>query len=363
MSEPSKLPAGVAPISAAEARELIRHTSGQPFWDLLARANAVREAVFGKDVALCAITNAKAGRCAEDCSFCAQSAHYPETGSPEYPMITGAEMAEHARQAEAAGAREFSVVASGTRVSREQDLRNLEEGLRLMAESTSVMRCASLGLMAKEHLARLKAAGLQSFHHNLESARSFYPNVCTTHTWDESYDAIRAAKELGLWTCCGGILGLGETVEQRVELGLALQELGVDSVPVNFLNPRPGTPLASVRAITPEECLAVVAVYRLLMPAAQIFVMGGREVQLGDMQQWIFFAGATGTMIGHYLTSAGRPPDEVVDMIRGQGLDVKGPADEKVHWAFTGEAPRGDATWNRRALASKAAKRALPVVP
>jgi biotin synthase len=351
----------LTPITGAQARRLIRCTEGEAFEALLERANAVREAAMGREVTLCGITNAKSGRCAEDCSFCSQSAHYPETGAPEYAMVSAREMADQAKLAEAAGAREFSIVASGTKVSRESELTELEEAFRLMSKEASVMRCASLGLMEKPELARLKAAGMQSFHHNLESSASFYPNVCTTHTFEQSVATVKAAKEVGLWTCCGGIFGMGETPDQRVELAETLQSLGVDSVPVNFLNPRPGTPLAQVQAITPRECLATVAVFRLMMPRAHLFVMGGREAQLGELQHLIFKAGASGTMVGNYLTSAGRSPEEVVAMIREQGLQVRGPMDGEVAWRFQGAAPNGEAAWNTRAVTGEPRRR-LPVV-
>ena len=359
-SDPRPLPPGIEPISAEEARRLIRHTSGPEFEALLARARAVREAVHGRQVSLCGITNAKSGRCAEDCGFCAQSAHFQDTGAPEYGMMSAREIADHARSAEAAGAREFSIVTSGTRLGRESELAELEKAIRLIREETTVEPCASLGLMRRPELERLRKAGLEHFHHNLETAESYFDRVCTTHGYQEQLDTIRAAKELGYKLCTGGILGMGESPEQRVELAETVRELGVDCMPVNFLNPRPGTPMAGVKAITPEECLAAVAVFRLMMPAAHIFVMGGREVNLGALQERIFDAGADGTMVGNYLTSAGTQPAEVVDMIRRHGLTVK-PTPEAGRWAFRGEAPRGEAGWNRRALEGDR-PRSLPVV-
>jgi biotin synthase len=353
------LPPGIEPITVDEARRLILHTHEPELSALMARAKAVREAVHGDAVSLCGITNAKSGRCAEDCGFCSQSAHFDGTGAPEYPMVSAREIAEHAKLAESAGAREFSVVTSGTKLSRESELRTLEEALQLMSAETGVMRCASLGLMEKPQLQRLKAAGLQSFHHNLESARSYFDNVCSTHSFDEQIATIRAAKEVGLKLCTGGILGMGETPEQRVELAETIRELDVDCVPINFLNPRPGTPMAHVKAITAEECLAAIAVYRLMMPGAHIFAMGGREVNLGDRQHLVFEAGADGTMVGNYLTSAGTSPQEVVGMIREQGLTVKGP--DGLSGEFRGEAPNGDAAWNRRAVEGDR-RRSLPVV-
>ncbi len=341
------LPPGIEPISADEARRLIRQTDPEGLAALMARAKAVREAVHGNEISLCGITSAKSGRCPEDCGFCQQSAHFKDTGAPEYPMIGADEMVAQAKLAEQAGAREFSIVASGTRVSKEAELAALEEAVRRIRAETTLEPCASLGLMRRPELARLKAAGLMHYHHNLETARSHFGNVCTTHAYDEQLETVRAAKELGFELCTGGILGMGETPDQRVEFALTLRELDVDCVPVNFLNPRPGTPMADVKAITAEECLAAVAVFRLMMPAAHIFVMGGREVNLGDRQDLIFEAGADGTMVGNYLTSAGLTPEQVVAMIRGQGLAVR-PTGAPERWAFRGQAP-GETAWNTRA--------------
>ena len=359
-ASPRPLPPGVTPIGADEARQLIRHSEGPELEALLARARAVREAVHGTGVSLCGIVNAKSGLCAEDCGFCQQSAHFQGAGAPEYPMMSAREIADQARAAEAAGAREFSIVTSGTRIARERELATLEEAIRLIRAETTVEPCASLGLLRRPELERLRRAGLQHYHHNLETARSFFGSVCTTHGYDEQLDTIRAAKELGYQLCTGGILGMGETPEQRVELAETLRELGVHCVPMNFLNPRPGTPMAGVKAITPGECLAAIAVFRLMLPAAHLFVMGGREVNLGEAQHRIFDAGADGTMVGNYLTSAGAQPRDVIEMVREKGYELR-PTPDPDRWAFRGEAPQGDASWNRRAAGADR-PRALPVV-
>ena len=342
------LPPGVEPITAGEARRLIRHTSGNALDAPLERADAVRHAVHGDEVSLCGITNAKSGRCPEDCGFCSQSAHFPDAQAPVYPLLPPREIAEQAKAAEAAGAREFSIVCSGTRISKEGELAAIEEAVRLIKRESAVEPCASLGLMREPELRRLRQAGLEHYHHNLETARSHFDRVCTTHSYDAQIETIRAAKALGLKLCSGGILGMGETPDQRVELAETLRDLDVDCVPMNFLNPRPGTPMANVQAITPEECLAAIAVFRLMMPSAHLFVMGGREVNLGDRQHLIFRAGANGTMVGNYLTSAGRAPDQVVGMVEGQGLRLRGPEDGRP-WAFQGVAPH-ETSWNRRAV-------------
>jgi len=363
---PRPLPPGVQPVSGEEARRLIHHTAGAALEALLDRAEAVRRAVHGDAVALCAITNAKSGGCAEDCAFCSQPARFQEAEAPVYPLIAPEQMVAQAKQAERAGAREFSIVASGTRLSRERELAQVEEGLRRIRAETAVEPCASLGLLRGPELARLKDAGLMRYHHNLESARSFFDQVCTTHTYDAQLETIRAAKAQGLSLCSGGILGMGETPEQRVELAETIRDLGVDCVPVNFLNPRPGTPMAQVKAITAEECLAAVAVFRLMMPGVHLFVMGGREVNLGARQHLIFRAGANGTMVGNYLTSTGRSPELTVNMVEAQGLTLRPPDTERASsWAYEGTAPR-EADWNER-VGERGPKRpragtSLPVV-
>jgi biotin synthase len=353
------LPAGIEPISSDEARRLIEQTREPELSALMARAKAVREAVHGNAVSLCGITNAKSGRCAEDCGFCSQSAHFPAAEAPVYPLVSADEIVAQARAAERAGAREFSIVTSGTRIGKGEELAVLEEAVRRLRAETALEPCASLGLMREPELARLEAAGLMHYHHNLETARSFFPKVCTTHSYDAQLETIRTAKRLGFKLCSGGILGMGETPEQRVELAEEIRALGIECVPLNFLNPRPGTPMANVKAITAGECLAAIAVFRLMLPAAHIFVMGGREVNLGERQDLIFRAGANGTMVGNYLTSAGRAPDQTVAMAEEQGLRLR-PPDTGRPWSYEGHAPH-DADWNRRALEGER-KPALPVV-
>lgn len=341
------LPAGVEPISSEEARHLIHGALGEGLESLIARAGTVRRTVHGDGISLCGITNAKSGRCPENCGFCSQSAHFPEAGAPVYGLVSADEMLEQARAAEKAGAREFSIVTSGTRLSRESELATVENAVRRIRAETSVEPCASLGLMREPELARLKAAGLMHYHHNLETSRSHFPNVCTTHSYDEQLETIRTAQRLGLMVCVGGILGMGETPDQRVELAETLREIDPDHIPLNFLNPRPGTPMAHLKAITAEECLAAIAVFRLMLPWAHIFVMGGREVNLGEYQADIFRAGADGTMVGNYLTSAGRSPNEVLAMVEGQGLFLRPPQTGQA-WGFEHRPPE-EADWNVRA--------------
>lgn len=310
---------GVSPEEALEISTLPDESS----FEIFSVTDSIRRAHKGDGVNLCSIINAKSGLCREDCSFCSQSVNY-STGISEYPMVSTASIIEGAVSAERNGAREFSIVTSGTGVEKEKDVSTLIEALSGMKRSVNMERCASLGILRREVLERLREAGLQSYHHNLETSRSFFPSVCTTHDYEDDVETVRRAKELGFHVCSGGIFGLGESWEDRVELVTTLKELRVDSVPVNFLNPRPGTPLEKADSLTPMECLRIIALVRLMMPDKDIVVCGGRQVNLKDLQPLIFAAGANGMMIGNYLTTKGREPEEDLRMIRDLGLKPRG---------------------------------------
>jgi biotin synthase len=309
-------------ISCEEARRLL-DAEGEELEALLRRAGSVRDTYKGREVRFCGITNAKSGRCPEACAFCSQSAHY-DTQAPEFALKSAETIVAEAQKAAAEGAGEFSIVVSGTALDRESEIREVEEALRGIASSTHMMRCASLGLMEKEGLERLRDAGLQAFHHNLETARSFHSEIVKTHTYDDEISAIRAAKEAGLHVCSGGIFGMGESKDQRIELLDELRTLDVDSIPINFLNPQAGTPLEGKWDLTPEDCLKIVAVARLMMPRQEIFVCGGREVQLKHLQHRMFEAGANGTMVGNYLTTPGRGAVKDLEMLGELGLVAVG---------------------------------------
>lgn len=290
---------------------------------VLAVSEQVRRTHLGMEVNLCSIVNAKSGLCKEDCSFCAQSVKY-STGVTEYPMSEPGKIVGAAKEAATFGAREFSIVTSGTAIEKERDIAALTEALRSMKDSVQMERCASLGILSRETLKKLKDSGLESYHHNLETGRSFFPNICTTHEYDRDVEVVRTAKELGFHVCSGGIFGLGEGWEVRVELFATLKELGADSVPINFLNPRPGTPLEKAQNLTPLECLKIIALGRLMLPRTDIVVCGGRQVNLRDLQPLIFAAGANGMMIGNYLTTPGREPNDDLQMLADLGLKPKG---------------------------------------
>jgi biotin synthase len=288
-------------------------------FDILSVSDRVRRHHKGDRINLCSIVNAKSGLCREDCSFCSQSVHH-STGIETYPMVGANRIVSAAVEAEKAGAGEFSIVTSGTGIEKQKDIDALTDALKGIGERTGLERCASLGILKRDTLERLKRAGLQSYHHNLETARSFFPSVCTTHDYEEDVRTVKTAKELGFFVCSGGIFGLGETWEHRVELAGTLMKLDVDSIPINFLDPRPGTPLEGSRNLTPIECLKIIALFRLMLPTKDILVCGGREVNLRDLQPLIFAAGANGTMVGNYLTTMGRNPEEDLQMLKDLGL-------------------------------------------
>ncbi len=290
-------------ITAPQALALLQ-ARGADFTEVLAGAHRLREKAFGRRVELCSIINAKSGRCAENCAFCAQSGHF-RTDAPVYPLKSHEEIVRGAKQAEAEGSHCYGIVTSGTRV-RGGELERILAAIREIRANTGIEPSASLGILDEETARALAEAGCVTYHHNLETARSFFPQVCTTHDYEEDVETVRLAKKAGLKVCCGGIFGLGESLEQRVELAFSLRDLEVDSVPLNFLNPIAGTPLEGKRDLSPMDCLRIVALFRYVLPDRRISVCGGREPNLRDFQSWIFMAGASGTMVGNYLTTSGR---------------------------------------------------------
>lgn len=285
---------------------------------LLSLSDKIRRQFKGKKVNLCSIVNAKSGRCGEDCSFCAQSAHF-RTDLQEYPLLKEEEILERAGYSERLGAHEFSIVTSGKELT-DEDLKNVTSAVACIKEKNRIMRCASIGMLDEKTAHRLKEAGLQKYHHNLETARSFFPKICSTHSYDESIETIKNAKKQGLFVCSGGIFGMGESREQRIEMALTLRELDVDSVPINFLNPIKGTELEGRPLLSPLEALRIIALFRFILPQKEIIVCGGREVTLRDLQPMVFAAGATGILIGNYLTTKGREPEQDLQMIKDLGL-------------------------------------------
>jgi biotin synthase len=310
-----------AGISAGDALAVLRLGQAD-LWRLLDLTEAVRRRFKGDWVRLCSIINAKSGLCSEDCSFCSQSRR-SKAPIRKYPLVDTEEMVRAAREAKERGAREFSIVASGLTMRDRAELARVGDAVERIRDEVGLETCVSLGTLPAESVSYLLSRGLRSVHHNLETSRSFFPSVCSTHDYEEDVRAVRAAKAAGAWVCCGGIFGIGESDEDRVELAMTLRELDVDSIPVNFLNPVPGTPVEGRADLTPFACLKIIAMMRLCHPGREIIVCGGREVNLRDLQSLMFAAGATGTMAGNYLTTAGRPAEEDVRMIRDLGLFVR----------------------------------------
>jgi biotin synthase len=310
-------------IGAEDALAVLR-LPREATWRLLDVTERVRRRFKGDAIRLCSIVNAKSGHCSEDCSFCSQSRD-SKADIPKYPLMDASAMVEAARTAKERGAREFSIVASGLSMRNRAELARVGDAVEAISRDLGLETCVSLGSLPAETVGYLLSRGLRSVHHNLETSRSFFPNVCTTHEYDRDVEAVRTAKKAGAWVCCGGIFGLGESDEDRVELAMTLRELDVDSIPVNFLNPVEGTAAAGRRELTPLQCLRIVAMLRLAHPGREIILCGGREVNLRDLQCLMFAAGATGTMVGNYLTTSGRPEAEDRRMLEDLGLSVREP--------------------------------------
>ncbi len=308
-------------INTTEALEALELEGGETY-QLFARAHAVRLQHRGLSVNLCSVVNAKSGLCGEDCKFCAQSAHNDATIDC-YPLIGTDEMVRAAQVAGEHRAARFGIVTSGLALEEEPEIDAVSSAINRIADGKRIHPCASLGNVSEEVLRRLKEAGLTRYHCNLETAESYYKEICSTRSWSESVDTIRAAKSLGLATCSGGLFGLGESLEQRVELLDQIRELDVDSVPLNFYHPIPGTPSAEQSSIDALACLRVVAVARLMMPEKEIRVCGGREYNLRDLQSWLLLCGADGLMVGGYLTTSGRNVADDLKMIDDAGFTVR----------------------------------------
>ena len=232
-------------ITAGDAKHIISLKTQEEIVMLMAHATVLRNLFKGRQIDLCSVVNAKSGRCTEDCIFCAQSAHH-KTDVKTYPLLDAGELVRSAHEAHQSGANRFGLVTSGKGITSTEELDTVSEALEEISQKTDLTPCASLGVLSDEQIRALCAAGLKRYHHNLETAESFFPEICSTHSYQERVKTVRAAQEAGLEVCSGALFGLGETEDQRIELAFALKELNVDSIPLNFLNPVPGTPLGKV---------------------------------------------------------------------------------------------------------------------
>ncbi|MEW5947166.1 MAG: biotin synthase BioB [bacterium] len=313
-----------------------------PFEDVLGlfdAANRIRMKHFGNRVDLCSLVNAKSGNCSEDCAFCSQSVHH-RANIRKYGLLPKEKILGRAVEMERAGAHRFCIVVSGGAVVRETERRGILEALEAIRTKTGLLTCASLGFLDSRWARRLLNAGLVRYHHNLEAAPGFYPSICSTHPLERRIETAELAVDAGLELCSGGIWGMGETPRQRIELAFELKRLKVSSIPINLLNPIPGTRLERQPPEPPLNHLKMVAVYRFLFPAAEIRFAGGREINLRQLQPLGMLAGANGLMIGHYLTTSGRSVEADMEMISDLRLTAAAPDDAAFEKAAFGDFKR-----------------------
>ncbi|CAG37278.1 related to biotin synthetase (BioB) [Desulfotalea psychrophila LSv54] len=306
-------------ILFAEACDLALHCARADLDRLLALARQVGSLHHGKSIDLCSIVNARSGRCSEDCKFCAQSSHY-STGVDSYALVDPDYVLALAKQNEAYGVSRFSLVTAGRAVSP-AFLREVASIYRRLGEETSLAPCASMGLLEPETAEMLVEMGVRRYHCNLETSASFFSEVCTSHTWQDKVATIEHARRAGLEVCSGGIIGLGESMEQRIELAFELRDLEVLSIPLNILNPIANTPFADLPALTEREILITFALFRLINPRAIVRTAGGRNLLAGQ-QKKLFLAGANGAIVGDYLTTSGDGLKKDIDMFLNLGFSI-----------------------------------------
>ncbi len=293
---------------------------------LIALAHQVRLAWCGPEVELESLINAKSGACPEDCAFCSQSVRF-HTGVDVFAFLDVDEILDAARATRDAGATQFCIVVA-VRGPEERLLRRVIDAVGAVHRETGLEVACSLGLLRPEQAARLAAAGVRRYNHNLEACRALFPQICTTHSYDDRVATARLAREAGMELCCGGILGMGETLEQRVDFAFELAELEPCEVPINLLDPRPGTPLGDKPMLHPREALQAIALFRLILPDAWLRLAGGRERVLGELQGMGLVAGANALFVGNYLTTTGRSPADDHALLDALGMPVaEGPGE------------------------------------
>lgn len=299
---------GGTDITREEAGKLNEAGKKEPLF-LMAAADKIRKTFCGDKMRFCSDVNARSGRCTENCRFCAQSGWY-HTGVKEYPLRSPEDLLHEAKQAEAYGAERFGIVTSGRGQSDPVQFASIVKAVKLISQQTKLSVCCSLGLLTDAQLRQLKEAGCQRIHCNLETAKRYFPNICTTHTYEEKEDHIRRIQKAGLEVCSGGIMGLGETEDDRLDMAFALRSHHVTSVPLNIFSPIPGTPFGKNKPPKPVDVLRMFALYRFILPHVIMRVCAGRETALRDLRAFALAAGLNGAMIGGYLTIAGRPPEK-----------------------------------------------------
>jgi biotin synthase len=284
-------------------------------------ANTITRKFNGDVVDVEALINAKSGKCPENCSFCAQSTFY-DTGINKYPLLPAEQIVKNARMAKEGGATSFCLVCA-YRSPPEKDFKQICDTITAVKKEVGTEVNVSLGFMTPERARRLKALGVKRYNHNLEAAESYFQKICTTHDFSDRMNTARIVKEAGLELCCGGILGMGETERQRVELAFSIASLNPDEVPMNFLIGREGTPMEGMGTIDPVDAIKAIAVWRFIMPKTILKIAGGREVHLKDKERLALKAGANGIITGGYLTTGGNQPNKDIAMIKEIGLKAK----------------------------------------
>lgn len=295
----------------------LEHYLTLSFSELVYIASLIKQKECGRILDLCTIMNARSGACSEDCKFCAQSSFH-HTQIMQYPLASNEEIITAAKRAKEIGAKRFGIVTSGNSLS-ESEIKRIADVIHILTIEVGIGVCASLGALEKETLLLFKNAGLVRYHHNIETSQRFYPNIVSTHSFQERVETIHNAKEAGLEVCSGGIIGLGETWEDRIDMLLTLKDLEVDSVPLNVLIPIPGTPLENATPISPVDVIKTIAIFRIALKDKVIKIAAGRETILKDFQALAFMAGANGMLVGGYLTVKGRDVSEDQKLVEALG--------------------------------------------
>jgi biotin synthase len=285
-------------------------------------ANIITREFTGELVDVEMLINAKAGRCPEDCSFCAQSSFYDsQSGIDKYPLLSKQIIIEQAQKAKQGGANSFCLVCA-YRTPFEKDFEQICDTIVELKKKVAIDVNVSLGFMTRERARRLKSIGIKRYNHNLETSESFFAQICKTHDFKDRVNTAKIVKEEGLELCCGGIIGMGETLKQRLELAFAIKSLRPDEVPINILIPKPGTPLANLEPLEPTDAIKTIAVWRFIMPNTILKIAGGRELHLKDKERFALKAGANGIITGGYLTTRGNNIEKDMTMIKEVGLKV-----------------------------------------
>jgi len=307
-------------IPEREEMKAVLNASDEQIPELVSAAFKVRHHYFGKRVQIHMLQNAKSGLCPEDCHYCSQSA-VSEAPIDRYPFLSKEQLLESAKRAKEAGAVRFCIVNSG-RGPTDKEIREIAGVVREIKSQVSINICCSLGLMDEDKVQALKEAGVERINHNLNTSERHHPNICTTHTYRDRMATVNSVKAVGLSSCCGGIVGMGETDEDIMDLALSLRELGVDSIPLNFLHPIDGTPFGGLNHLTPQRCLKILCLFRFVNPDKELRVGGGRELNLRSLQPLALYP-ANSLFVNGYLTTPGQEASETHRMIADLGFEIE----------------------------------------